>query len=128
MPKLTSDLGPLERAIMDVIWADPDTGSSVREVLRSPAGDGLAYTTVMTVLDRLWHKGLLTRQRIGRAYVYRAARTREEHVEMLVAEVLAGASDRRSALLGFVRSVDDEDLDALRTAVRQVQRERRADA
>jgi len=125
--KLKGDLGPLERAIMDEIWAHPDSDVSVRDMLGSPAGIGLAYTTVMTVLDRLWRKGYLSRRRRGRAYLYSAKRTRDEHVETLVTEVLAGAGDRKSALLSFVRSVDDDELDSLRQAIRQVQKERRSD-
>ena len=127
MPKLKGDLGPLERAIMQEIWIRPDAEVAVRDVLASSAGKGLAYTTVMTVLDRLWRKGHLARRRSGRAYMYSAKRTREEHVEALVTEVLAGAGDRQSALLSFVRSVDDDEFDSLRKAIRQVQRERRTD-
>ena len=51
-------------------------GLSVREV-RSGLGDGLAYTTVMTTLDRLYKKGLLERQRDGRAFRYAARASRE---------------------------------------------------
>ena len=125
MVKLKGELGSLERGIMDVIWDDPGAEVSVRDVLGSKAGKGLAYTTIMTVLDRLWRKGYLTRRRSGRAYLYSAARTRDDHVELLVTEVLAGVGDRRSALLGFVRGVGDEDLEALRGAIRQVRKERR---
>ncbi len=127
MPKLKGDLGPLERAIMHEIWAHPEADVRVRDVLESTAGKGLAYTTVMTVLDRLWRKDYLERRRSGRAYLYSAKRSREEHVEALVTEILAGAGDRESALLGFVRSVDDDELDSLRKAIRQVQKERRTD-
>ncbi len=127
MAKLKGDLGPLERAIMDHIWAHLDADVAVRDVLDSSAGKGLAYTTVMTVLDRLWRKGYLSRRRNGRAYLYSAKRTRDEHVEALVTEVLAGAGDRASALLSFVRSVDDDEINSLRKAIRQVQKERRTD-
>ena len=51
---------------------------------------------------------------------------RQEHVGDLVGRVLAGAGDRRTAFLGFARSVDRKDLDQLREAIRQVERERRA--
>jgi predicted transcriptional regulator len=123
--KLKGELGSLERGIMDVIWDDPGVEVSVRDILGSAAGRGLAYTTVMTVLDRLWRKGYLARRRDGRAYLYTAARTREDHVESLVAQVLAGVGDRKSALLGLVRGVDDEDIESLRSAIRQVRKERR---
>lgn len=126
MAKLSGELGPLERAVMDFVWdsAEPDE-VTVREVLESPVGAGHAYTTLMTILDRLWRKGYLVRRRVGRAYAYRAGITRARHVQSLIEGVLAGATDRQSALLGFVRGVDEGELDALRRAIRQLERERR---
>jgi predicted transcriptional regulator len=125
VPKIKGDLGPLERAIMDHLWAEADAEVTVRDVLDSPVGRRNAYTTIMTVLNRLWRKGFLSRRKVGRAYVYRVRRTRDQHVGDLVARVLAGAGDRRTAFLGFARSVDQRDLDQLRAAIRQVERERR---
>jgi len=125
VPKLKGDLGPLERAVMEVVWERDAEEVTVRDVLDTPVGRGHAYTTLMTVMDRLWRKGYVARRRVGRAYVYRAKRSREQHVERLVGQVLAGAGDRQSALLGFVRSVDEEELGELRKAIRQVERERR---
>jgi predicted transcriptional regulator len=127
MPKIQGDLGPLERAIMDFLWDAGDKEATVRDVLASPAGQRSAYTTVMTVLDRLWRKGFLSRRMVGRAYAYRVRRTRERYLGDLVARVLAGAGDRRAAFLGFARSVDQRDLERLREAIRQVERERRTD-
>lgn len=125
MPKLEGELGPLERAVMEFIWDGGDREVTGRDVLGSAAGRGLAYTTVTTILDRLSRKRFLSRRRLGRAYVYRVRRTREEHTGALVRRVLAGAGDRRGALLGFVRSVRPEDLEELRRAIRTVERERR---
>jgi predicted transcriptional regulator len=125
VPRLKGDLGPLERAVMEIVW-DRDEEMSVRDLLEAPVGEGHAYTTLMTVLDRLWRKGYLVRRKVGRAYVYRSRLTREQHVENLVTQVLAGAKDRSGALLGFVRGVDEEDLADLRKAIRQVEQERRA--
>ncbi len=125
MPKIKGDLGPLERTIMELLWDRGDAEVTVRDVLESPAGRKSAYTTVMTVLDRLWRKGFLARRMVGRAYAYRVRRTRDQHVGGLVAWVLAGSGDRRSAFLGFARSVDEQDLEELRKVIRQVERERR---
>ncbi len=127
MPKLAGDLGPLERAVMEQIWDRPHDEVSVRDVLETTAGRRHAYTTIMTVLERLWRKELLSRRRVGRAYLYQARITREAHIEHLVTQVLAHASDRRSAILGFVRGVDEHDLVELRNAIRRVERERRSD-
>ncbi len=90
MPKIKGDLGPLERAIMESLWDREDHEVTVRDVNESPAGRKSAYTTVMTVLDRLWRKGFLARRKVGCAYVYRVRRTRDQHVGDLVARVLAG--------------------------------------
>ena len=126
MPKIKGDLGPLERKIMEFFWDGAEAELTVRDVLESPAGKKSAYTTVMTVLDRLWRKGFLARRKVGRAYAYRVRRTRDQHVGDLVARVLAGSGDRRTALLGFARSVDQQDLEELRKVIRQVERERRS--
>lgn len=125
MPKLTGQLGPLERAIMDAVWDRPGD-VTVRDLLDVPGARRRAYTTVMTVADRLWRKGLLTRKRDGRAYVYRARVSRDQYVADLVGQVLAGAQDRRSVLLGFVRGVSASDREELRKLIREVEREHRA--
>ena len=55
------ELGPLEQRVLDLLWKQPQA-VAVREV-QSALGDELAYTTVMTTLDRLYKKGFLARQR-----------------------------------------------------------------
>ncbi len=124
MPKLRGELGPLERTVMDHIWEE-GADVTVRDVLETKAGAGLAYTTVMTILDRLWRKGFLRRSRVGRAYVYRIKRTEQEYLAGLMDRVLTGAADRRSVLLGFVRGIDQEDLAQLRSMIREVEKERK---
>jgi predicted transcriptional regulator len=127
VPKIKGDLGPLERTVMEFVWNDADAEFTVRDVADSRAGRNSAYTTVMTVLDRLWRKGFLSRRMVGRAYSYRVRRTRDEHVADLVGRVLSGTEDRRAAFLGFARTVDTHDLEELRKVIRQVERERRTD-
>ena len=121
--KLRGELGPLERTVMDVVWDSVD-GVTVRDVLEQRNLQDLAYTTVMTILDRLWRKGYVSRRRRGRAYAYRPRISREEHVAGVVSEVLAGAKDRREVLLGFVRGASEEDIVELRRALREIERER----
>jgi predicted transcriptional regulator len=118
------ELGPLERAVMDVLWAS-DEDVTVRDVLATRAARGLAYTTVMTILDRLWKKGYVSRRRRGRAFAYRARISLEEYLGGLMSEVLSKADDRREVLLGFVRDATDDELDELRRTIRSVERERR---
>jgi predicted transcriptional regulator len=86
MPALSS-LGHLEEGVMEVLWDHGD--SSVRNVvdrLQRP----LAYTTVMTTLDRLFKKGLLDRRRESRAFIYSACLSRDEWERGRAGELIAG--------------------------------------
>ena len=84
---LGAALGSLEREVMEVVWAgDAHVVRDVQHRLPRP----VAYTTVMTTLDRLFKKGFVVRTRQGRAFLYRAARTREEVEATLAADVLSG--------------------------------------
>ncbi len=68
-------LGPLEQRLLDALW---ERGSAtVREMVEDNCSD-LAYTTVMTTLDRLFKKNLLARQPEGRAFRYSPRLTRQE--------------------------------------------------
>lgn len=79
------DLGPLEAEVMRLVWERGEV--QVEDVHQALLSDReIAYTTVMTVMTRLTRKGFLTRQRHGRAYLYRAARRREEMAESTLQE------------------------------------------
>ena len=60
-------LGPLEVTVMEILWARGE--SNVRDVV-DRLDRPLAYTTVMTTLDRLFKKGLLARRKSDRAFIY----------------------------------------------------------
>src|ERR1039457_3370791 len=68
-------LGPLEVTVMEILWARGD--SNVRDVV-DRLGRPLAYTTVMTTLDRLFKKGLLQRRKCDRAFFYSPTLNRTE--------------------------------------------------
>ena len=126
MAKLVGELGPLEAEIMDHAWTR-DEPVTVREVVDSVGvRHDLAYTTVMTVMERLSTKGFLVRRKVGRAYSYKARLSRDDYSAALVRSVLAASKDRRSVLLGFVRSVKEDDLKELERLVKQAQREGRS--
>ncbi|MEV0730821.1 MULTISPECIES: BlaI/MecI/CopY family transcriptional regulator [Polymorphospora] len=115
-------LGDLERAVMDVLWdrgpaADGRVGVSVREVAEALHDRELAYTTVMTVLDRLAGKGMVEREREGRAWSYRPAATREAYIAQLMLDALDLAGSRDAALVRFARSVTGTEADVLRAAL-----------
>ncbi|MFG1655061.1 BlaI/MecI/CopY family transcriptional regulator [Micromonospora chersina] len=113
-------LGDLERAVMDVLWDSvPATsdGVTVREVADALDGRELAYTTVMTVLDRLAGKGMVQREREGRAWRYRPAATREAHIAQLMLDALDLGGSRDAALVRFARSVTGTEAEVLRAAL-----------
>ena len=71
----SAEVGPLEERLLDVLWTRHN--ATVRELVDESCPD-LAYTTVMTTLDRLFKKKLLTREPEGRAFRYTPRFTREE--------------------------------------------------
>ena len=106
-------LGELESAILDLLWSaqGPLTPGEVREALQAD----LAYTTVMTVLVRLWRKGLLQRERRGRAFAYRPIEDREEHIASRMRDLLESASDSATALNHFVKRLPTAERRRLRS-------------
>lgn len=112
-------LGELESVVMDVLWR-ADGPRSVREVLTELTADRrLAYTTVMTVLDNLHRKGWVSRQRNGRAYLYRPTATREEAAARVLRELLASTGDPTGVLLHFARSASDGESAVLRRGLQE---------
>ena len=110
-------LGDLERSVMDVLW-DSAGWLTAREVAsRLQHERDLAYTTVLTVLERLERKGFVQRQRAARAHRYKAADAREAVVADAMLEALGTADDRGSALVRFVGAVSAEEAEILRQAL-----------
>lgn len=97
-------LGDLEHAVMDVLWARA-VPTPVRDVHEALARSReIAYTTVMTVLDRLAKKGIVTRQLEGRAWLYQPARSRLDLYADTVNEALATLTpeERTQVLRGLL--------------------------
>lgn len=136
-----SELGPLQREIMETMWQM--RRSTVQDVLdkvnarraraagaHDAAGvrktDPLAYTTVMTVMTQLWEKKLLTRRKIGRAYVYRpTSDERGYHVSRLQ-EFIANLLGRNEGVVAshLLDALEDEGRGRVDELVREL-RERR---
>lgn len=127
---LDGALGRLEREVMDVVWSGD--GISVRDV-QAKLTRGVAYTTVMTTLDRLFKKGLLYRSRNGRAFRYRAALTRQDAETALASGLLRGLLDggvggARPLLSNLVDLIGERDqtlLDELEALVRAKRKQSR---
>ena len=77
----------------------------------------MAYTTLMTVMDRLHRKGWLTRELDGRAFLYRPAATREQYSAGLMAQALDTSADRSATLVRFFEQMAPEEAAALRAAI-----------
>jgi predicted transcriptional regulator len=110
-------LGELEAAVMQVLWASAEP-RSVRDVLDSlNEKRSLAYTTILTVLDNLHRKGWVARDKVGRAFLYRASETRDQATARALREILDGAGDSAAVLLHFARTVTPGESNALRQAL-----------
>lgn len=112
-------LGDLEREVMAHLWAA--TGPlTVRQVHEQLSKDrDLAYTTVMTVLDRLAKKDVVTRQKAERAYLYAPAQSREEMTAAVMLDALTTSGDQDAALAYFVGQLPPEALAAAIEAAKQ---------
>ena len=108
--------GRLERAVMDCLWDRPE-GLAASEVVELLEPDPPALTTVLTVLDRLRAKGLVTRQREGASYRHRPVRSREELAAEAMVDALTDTGDRSMVLSRFVAAVSDADAALLREAL-----------
>jgi predicted transcriptional regulator len=124
---LVASLGALERDVMRQVWQLKEV--SVRRVADA-LGEQIAYTTVMTTLDRLYKKGLLERHKDGRAFLY-AARFTPEELERGVAQDVIGSLLNTSenqiepVLACIVDAVSERDLVLLDDLERLVQAKRR---
>lgn len=126
---LQTAFGALEREVMAILWAEGNL--AVRDVqgrLRRAA----AYTTVMTTLDRLYKKGVLSRTQSGRAFLYSAAVSREELQASIASRVITGLLHGRGeaavpVLSNLVDTVGAHDggADLLRTLEAMVREKRR---
>ncbi|MEU9775613.1 MULTISPECIES: BlaI/MecI/CopY family transcriptional regulator [unclassified Streptomyces] len=115
-------LGELEAEIMDRFWRW-NRPATVREVVDDiNLHRDAAYTTVTTVTTILFHKGHLTRARNGRIWLYKAAASREAYSAALMEDGLEASEDRPAALMRFVENLDEDEIAALRKALRDVGR------
>lgn len=116
-------LGDLERAVMECLWS-ASGALTVREVHASvSATRNLAYTTIMTVLQRLAKKSLVIQWRDDRAHRYLPMQGRAELVAELMSHALDQVADscgREAALVHFVENVGADEAVALRRALAEL--------
>jgi len=121
-------LGPLEARVLDALWARP-CPCSVRDLQQ--AFPGVAYTTLMTTLDRLHRKGVLVREKQGRAFVYAPRDSRERFLAARagggLAPLLADRDGAGALLSFFVDAVGRQDEALLDELERLIQQKRKKD-
>ena len=105
-------MGGLEEEVMEFLWHTE--GPATPAVVHKSVAPELAYTTVMTILSRLYEKGRLARGREGRAYTYEPIRSEAEHRAQEMQATLIDAGDRAAVLSQFVESLDSQDARTLR--------------
>lgn len=126
----SSELGPLEERLLEALW---ERGHATVRELQGDGLQDLAYTTVMTTLDRLFKKGLLKRETEGRAFRYVPRLTREELHREVAGEALRQLLDASPAsflplsyLVEILTERDVQLLNDLRQVVENKRRELRS--
>ena len=125
---LESRLGVLERQVMSVVWNAGEL--NVREACEL-LGSAVAYTTVMTTMDRLFKKRLLARRKVGRAFVYSATATRDQLEGAVANELVQSLLQQHGGeplplLSSLVDAVSDRDRALLDELERLIHEKRRA--
>jgi predicted transcriptional regulator len=120
--------GALELRVLNALWAR-EAPQSVRDL--QPAFEGIAYTTLMTTLDRLHRKGVLLRDKVGRAFVYRPRCTPEALRSDLAGKALVDvfgdrAQQLKPILSFFIETVSREDRESLAALEQLIEERRRA--
>ncbi|MEU8246446.1 BlaI/MecI/CopY family transcriptional regulator [Nonomuraea sp. NPDC048916] len=114
---MTRGLGELESTIMDRMWSY-HRPASVRDVLEDLRREReIAYTTVMTVMDKLHTKGLLRREPVGKAYIYRPVSSKAAYTAELMRESLARSGNQAATLVHFLEQLTPEEASALEAAL-----------
>ena len=116
--------GELEKQVLDVLWAagGPVTPRQVHDQMGKSRK--LAYTTTMTILVRLYKKGLVEREPAGRAFAYRPRVSRDQRAAERMNDALTSAGDASLALTHFVESLPADQVHELRAALRRARSDR----
>ncbi|MFN2529671.1 MAG: BlaI/MecI/CopY family transcriptional regulator [Pyrinomonadaceae bacterium] len=120
-------LGRLERQVLEQIWRLGDV--TVRDVYKA-FDEGIAYTTVMTTLDRLFKKRLLERRKDGRAFIYSASVSQKDFEQGIKEDVIDGllghgADGIEPVLACIVDTVSERDRELLDELDRLIKEKRK---
>jgi predicted transcriptional regulator len=113
-----SNLGPLEQKILSVVWNSSQhcTVTHVLEVLQADDKQ-LAYTTVMTILNRLVEKGYLSREKHGRSFSYHSKNQGNSFLKQLI----------RSTITNFAQTFGEEAISAFAQEASQLSTDHKRD-
>jgi Predicted transcriptional regulator len=116
------DVGPLELEVLGVLNAGGEQSVSDIQAHLKKAGNDLAYTTVMTVLSRLYNKNLVQRKKEGRAFLYSPAKRKDSSAGGILEKVKKSLfrTERLAPIMSLLNSDEDltrEELEALKKAV-----------
>ena len=118
--------GDLQEQVMRVLWQR--VRGTVEDVRRDlPPKYRGAYTTVQTILNRLVDRGLLQRQKAGRAFYYSARVSEADYVTRSIDRALSGATRdaRRAALASLVGTLDDAEMEEINALAQEITRNRK---
>lgn len=109
--------GQLEAEILGALWAadHPLTPGDVLEAI----GADIAYVTVLSTLIRLHERGVVEREKQGRAHAYHPVRSRAETAAADMQALLDNAGDRSTVLQQFLELLPSSDQETLRSLVRR---------
>jgi predicted transcriptional regulator len=107
---------------MDILWHQPDHELTARNV--ATVLPEYAYTTIATILDRLVHKGLVHRRKVGRTIRFSSIGTPEAHTAVLMHEALAAGHDPDASLVRFADTLSQQEARVLRRALDKSERGR----
>jgi len=117
-----SPFGDLEEKVMDAVWKLGNaTVSETREYLGK---DKFAHTTIMTILDRLYKKGILTRKKEGKGYRYYPLMTKEEFEKAVAKKVISDMVKSNPSLAlpafeGVIEELSAEEIEKLKKLIEE---------
>ena len=120
--KKPSPFGDLEEKIMEILWEKKE--ATVRQIKDELSKDkeNYAYTTIMTIMDRLYKKGILDRRKEGKGYIY-FPRVSKEEFEKLVTEkvisdiVKAHPETAIAAFGGVIEELSEDEIKKLKEMI-----------
>ena len=112
-------MGELEAQVMTALW-ELGAPATPREVLRRlPVEPPVGYSAVMTVMRRLWKKGMLAREPEGKAFTYHPVQAREQLTAERMMALLESSADPAAALAQFVGELPEQRRGDLRRLLRR---------